>query len=62
MGMWAMVASQLLMSVDLRTVSAKSRALLQNRGVLAVSQDPLGIQGRRVLNVGAFIDLLYFVT
>ena len=51
MGMWSMIASPLLMSIDLRTVSKRSKALLQNRRVLAINQDPLGIQGRRVLSV-----------
>ena len=50
-GMWAMFASPLLMSVDLRTIRPRSKALLQNKRVIAVNQDPLGIQGKRVLKV-----------
>lgn len=53
MGMWAMFASGLLMSVDLRTVPPQSKALLQNKRVLSINQDPLGIPGKRVLEVGS---------
>jgi len=48
MALWAVMASPLLSSVDLRTIDPKYRAILQNRGVIAVSQDPLGVQGRRI--------------
>jgi len=51
MGLWSMFASQLFMSVDLRTVSNVSKALLLNKRVLAINQDPLGIPGRHVLSV-----------
>ena len=50
-GMWAMFPSVLFLSVDLRTVGAESKALLQNRRVIAINQDPLGLPGRRVANV-----------
>lgn len=53
-GMWAMFASSLLMSVDLRKVRPESRALLQNRRVISINQDPLGIPGRRIINVRIF--------
>jgi len=51
MGLWSMFASQLLMSVDLRSINAVSKALLLNRRVLAINQDPLGLPGRHVLSV-----------
>jgi len=51
MGLWAMFASQLLMSVDLRTINHDSKALLLNQRVLAINQDPLGVPGRHVLSV-----------
>ena len=44
MAMWSIFAAPLLMSVDLRTISAESRALLLNRGAIAINQDTLGIQ------------------
>jgi hypothetical protein len=49
MGMWAMVASSLLMSVDLRTIDSFSKELLLNKRVIAINQDPLGVQGKVVL-------------
>ena len=48
-GMWAILAAPLLVSVDLRTIDTKIRdEIYFNRDVIAVSQDPLGIQGRRM--------------
>jgi len=52
MAMWCIMASPLLMSVDLRTINPDSRALLQNRGAIAVNQDPQGVQGRRITKAG----------
>jgi len=52
MAMWCIMAAPLLMSVDLRTINSESRALLQNRGAIAINQDPLGVQGRRVIKSG----------
>jgi alpha-N-acetylgalactosaminidase len=54
MGMWAIMASPLLMSVDLRNIRASSKALLQHRGLIAINQDPMGIQGKRVYSVSLF--------
>ncbi len=48
MGMWAIMASPLIMSVDLRTIRNSSMALLLNRNVIAINQDPLGVQGQRI--------------
>jgi len=48
MALWAIMASPLLMSVDLRTIRPEFKAILQNREVIGINQDPLGIQGRRV--------------
>ncbi|KAL5011871.1 hypothetical protein ScPMuIL_010422 [Solemya velum] len=48
MGMWAMMASPLFMSVDLRSIRNQSLALLKNKRLIAINQDPLGTQGRRV--------------
>ncbi|KAK7097793.1 alpha-N-acetylgalactosaminidase-like [Littorina saxatilis] len=44
-GMWAMLASPLFMSVDLRTIDPKAKAILLNKNVIAINQDPLGAQG-----------------
>ncbi|KAK7576751.1 hypothetical protein V9T40_013037 [Parthenolecanium corni] len=48
MAIWAILAAPLLMSVDLRTMRPEYKAILQNRKIIAVDQDPLGIQGRRI--------------
>jgi len=50
-GLWSIFASQLLMSVDLRAMNNVSKALLLNKRVIAISQDPLGVPGRHVLSV-----------
>lgn len=39
------------MSVDLRTIRPEYKAILQNQAVIAVNQDPLGIQGKRIYKV-----------
>lgn len=49
--MWAVFAAPLLMSVDLRTIRPDYKAILQNRKIIAVNQDRLGIQGRRIYKV-----------
>lgn len=48
MGMWALMASPLFMSVDLRNIDEAAKEILLNPQVLAINQDPLGIQGRRL--------------
>lgn len=45
--MWAMLAAPLIAGNDLRTMSEATRAILTNREVIAVDQDPLGVQGFR---------------
>eukprot|EP00035_Acanthoeca_spectabilis_P013270 m.244505 g.244505 ORF g.244505 m.244505 type:complete len:622 (-) comp15844_c0_seq5:40-1905(-) len=50
MGLWAVLASPLLMSNDLRTVAPWAKAILLNADVIAVSQDPLGVQGVRIVD------------
>ncbi|XP_070615926.1 alpha-galactosidase A [Erythrolamprus reginae] len=48
MAFWAIMAAPLLMSNDLRQINSKSKALLQNKEVIAINQDPLGKQGYRI--------------
>lgn len=48
MALWAIFAAPLLMSNDLRKLPAEAKAILQNKEVIAVNQDKLGIQGRRI--------------
>jgi alpha-N-acetylgalactosaminidase len=51
MAIWAVLAAPLLLSTELRDVKPEFKAILQNKAILAVNQDTLGIQGRRVNNV-----------
>ena len=53
MAMWAMMASPMIMSNDLRSLRASSRDILLNRNVIAISQDPLGKQASMFLQVRA---------
>jgi len=46
--LWALVKAPLLIGTDLTTISAKNLAILTNQEVIAINQDPLGVQGRRV--------------
>ncbi|XP_033218349.1 alpha-N-acetylgalactosaminidase-like [Belonocnema kinseyi] len=48
MALWAILAAPLLMSNDLRNIRPEYKAILQNKKIIAVDQDPLGIQGRRI--------------
>lgn len=43
--MWAMLAAPLLAGNDLRSMSPETTEILTNQDVIAVDQDPLGIQG-----------------
>ena len=54
MGLWAMFASSMLMSVDLRLINRRSKALLLNINVISISQDKLGVPARLVLTVSGF--------
>ncbi len=46
--MWAVMAAPLIAGNDVATMSAATRAILTNREVVAVDQDPAGIQGTKV--------------
>jgi len=50
--LWSLLAAPLIASADLRKVSAASLAILSNPEVIAVDQDPAGIQGRRISEEG----------
>ena len=43
--MWAMLAAPLMISDDMLTMSSASLGALSNRGVIAIDQDPAGVQG-----------------
>jgi alpha-galactosidase len=50
--MWAIVAAPLMLGSDPRALSDSTIAMLENRQVIAVDQDPLGIQGTVVQQHG----------
>lgn len=45
---WCLLAAPLMIGCDVRSMSAESAATLLNREVIAVNQDPLGAQARKV--------------
>ncbi len=50
--MWAMLASPLLAGNDLPNMKPEIKSILTNRDVIAIDQDPLGKQARRVYSDG----------
>jgi len=52
MSLWSILAAPLLAGNDLRNVSPSILAILTNREVIAIDQDPEGKQGRRVWKSG----------
>jgi alpha-galactosidase len=50
--LWAMLAAPLMAGNDLRSMTSEIRDILTNSEVIAVDQDPLGRQGRRVSRRG----------
>ncbi len=50
--MWALLAAPLMAGNDIRSMNDDIRDILTNKEVIAVDQDPLGRQGRRVKNAG----------
>ncbi|XP_053434830.1 alpha-galactosidase A [Nycticebus coucang] len=54
MALWAIMAAPLLMSNDLRSISPQAKALLQDKDVIAINQDPLGKQGYQLRKVDNF--------
>ncbi|CAI9772171.1 unnamed protein product [Fraxinus pennsylvanica] len=49
---WALMKSPLLIGCDVRNMNAETFEILSNEEVIAVNQDPLGVQGRKVLAYG----------
>jgi alpha-galactosidase len=46
--LWAIMAAPLLIGTDLRKIQQQYLDILLNKEVIAVDQDPLGIQGKRI--------------
>lgn len=61
MGIWAILAAPLIISVDLRTIRPESKALLLHKDVIKINQDPLGIQGTRLVKVSALVVTLQVI-
>ena len=55
--LWAILAAPLIAGNDLRSMSATTTATLTNGEVIAVDQDPLGVQGRRVATPGTNLEV-----
>ena len=51
--LWAVAKAPLLLSVNVSTLSPDLLALVSNAAAIAVNQDPLGVQGRKVAVDGA---------
>ncbi|KAH9702822.1 alpha-galactosidase 3 [Citrus sinensis] len=45
---WALMKAPLLIGCDVRNLTAETFEILSNKEVIAVNQDPLGVQGRKV--------------
>ncbi len=50
--LWALLAAPLIAGNDIAGMKPEVRDILLNREVIAVDQDPLGVQGRRILDGG----------
>lgn len=50
--MWCIMNSPLLIGDDLRYISDTTIAILTNKEVIALNQDPLGYQARRIVDLG----------
>lgn len=48
-GMWCIFAAPLLLANDLRSMRNSSKSLLLNKRLLAIDQDPMGIQGKQII-------------
>ncbi|MFZ0819141.1 MAG: glycoside hydrolase family 27 protein [Candidatus Acidiferrales bacterium] len=57
MSLWAILAAPLLAGNDLTKMSPDTIALLTNREVLAINQDPAGHQGDRVWSEGPALEI-----
>jgi alpha-galactosidase len=51
-GMWAMLASPLIAGNDLSAMKEETKAILMNKEVIAIDQDPLGVQASRIAKDG----------
>ncbi|XP_071335099.1 alpha-N-acetylgalactosaminidase-like [Trachinotus anak] len=59
MALWAIMAAPLLMSNDLRAISSEAHSILQNRLAISINQDPMGVQGRRIIKEESGIEVFW---
>lgn len=57
MAMWVIAGSPLLLGSDLTVMNAATRAIVTNREVLAINQDGRGLQGVKVADDGAGLQV-----
>ena len=50
--LWCMMAAPLLLGNDLTKITPEALATITNKDVIAIDQDPLGVQGLRLINTG----------
>ncbi|MDD9269350.1 NPCBM/NEW2 domain-containing protein [Paenibacillus sp. GCM10023248] len=50
--LWSMLASPLIAGNDLRSMSQATKDILMNKEVIAVNQDPLGVQAAKIIDNG----------
>ena len=50
--LWAVLAAPLMAGNDIRNMNDEIREILTNKEVIAIDQDPMGVQGRRVKRDG----------
>lgn len=53
MAFWCLWSAPLLMSNDLRSIKPEFKAILQNKHLIAVNQDPLVVMGHVVVHQGS---------
>ena len=58
MSLWSILAAPLLAGNDLSKMDATTKSILMNKEVIAVDQDKLGIQGRRIAPLQIFMKPL----
>jgi alpha-galactosidase len=56
-GLWAMLAAPLLTGNDITKMSATTKAILTNKDVIDIDQDPLGKQGTMVATAGSNLEI-----
>ncbi|CAA0834481.1 Alpha-galactosidase 3 [Striga hermonthica] len=49
---WALMKAPLIIGCDVRNITSETLEILSNEEVIAVNQDPLGVQGRKVYSYG----------